>query len=137
MLAKKEDKNLLRENTRLNFISVLQTPLLPTLLSLQGILRPFREALSGQVIKVSVQSFLFAVWCSSLVSYVPQVVVPLRDEPALLWAYPQPRVSLGPYVPWVGATVPWGVHALPSRNCSSVSLFVPSVASSLHSSVLS
>lgn len=94
MLANKGDKNLPRENTRLNFIISLQSPLLPALLSLQGALRPFGEAVSAQAVKVSVQSFLFAVLCSPVVPYAPQDAAPLRDEAALVWVYPQPTQSL-------------------------------------------
>lgn len=125
MLANNEDKNLLRENTRLNFLSSLQTLLLPALLSLQSTLRAFRQAVNGQAVKASVQSFLFAVPCSSLVSYAHRMQFPSGMN--LLWSglihSPHSLFGAMPAAAWAhpAPTVPWGVHALPSSNCSSLS----------------
>lgn len=130
MLANNEDKNLLRENTRLNFLSSLQTLLLPALLSLQSTLRAFRQAVNGQAVKASVQSFLFAVPCSSLVSYAPRMQLPsgmnllwsglihsphslFGAMPAAAWAHPAPTVPLGCACPTI------------EQLLLSISLFVP------------
>lgn len=102
MLGNKEDKHFLRENTRLNFITSLQTPLLPDLLSLQVHSDPSVRQWVVWAVEASVQWFLSAVPCFSLISSAPHGsstgCSPFSDEPALSWAYPQATVLLGPYL---------------------------------------
>lgn len=143
MLGNKEDKHLLRENTRLNFITSLQTSLLPHLLLLQVTLRHISEARSnagswGQCTVVSLCHSLFLThfWCSTWVLHRMQSLQwwtcsgmglstghsPFGVIPAPVWGDP-----------W--ATVPFGVCMLHHPTTAPLILLFPLFPPSVHSSV--
>lgn len=112
MLANKEDKNLPKENTRLNFISSLQSPLLPALLLCRVHSDPSGRQWVDRQSRSVYRAFSFLFCAPHLCSMLQRMQFPsgmnllwsgliqsphslFGAVPAAGWAHPAPTAPLG------------------------------------------
>lgn len=112
MLANKEDKNLPKENTRLNFISSLQSPLLPALLLCRVHSDPSGRQWVDRQSRSVYRAFSFLFCAPHLCSMLQRMQFPSGMNllwsgliqsphslfgaiPAAGWAHPAPTAPLG------------------------------------------